>query len=101
MNWTGEHRAFIVETFFKSNESVTARSLDLNPCDFFLWRHLKSKVLNHCSRSIEELKRAIRLKIAAISQEMIHRVMDSFHERLQQYVDNDGKHLTDLIYKTE
>ena len=25
MNWTGEHRAFIVETFIKTNESVTAR----------------------------------------------------------------------------
>ena len=24
MNWTGEHRAFIVETFIKTNESVTA-----------------------------------------------------------------------------
>ena len=24
MNWNGEHRAFIVETFFKQNESITA-----------------------------------------------------------------------------
>ena len=24
MNWTGEHRAFTVETFIKTNESVTA-----------------------------------------------------------------------------
>ena len=24
MNWTGEHRTFIVETFIKTNESVTA-----------------------------------------------------------------------------
>ncbi|XP_036359394.1 uncharacterized protein LOC118763768 [Octopus sinensis] len=24
MNWTGEHRAFIVETFIKTNDSVTA-----------------------------------------------------------------------------
>ena len=24
MNWSSEHRAFIVETYFKNNESVTA-----------------------------------------------------------------------------
>ena len=33
-------------------------------------------------------------------KEMIHRVIDNFHERLQQCVDNDGKHLVDLIFKT-
>ena len=48
----------------------------------------------------ELLKHAICLEIAAILQEMIHRVIDNFHECLQQCVDNDGKHLTDLIFKT-
>jgi len=40
MSWSGEHRGFVVETFFKNNESVIAtqrafRSPDLTPCDFF------------------------------------------------------------------
>ena len=41
MNWTGEHRPFIVETFIKTSESVTAtqRAFHLH---FKLGRHLGS-----------------------------------------------------------
>ena len=49
------------------------RSPDLNPCDYFLWGYLKSKVYTQRPRSVEELKDAIN---------------------------NHGKHLTDLIFKT-
>ena len=31
---------------------------------------------------------------------MTHRVIDNFRERLRQCVDNNGSHLTDLIFKT-
>ena len=30
---------------------------------------------------------------------MIHRVMDNFRGRLRQCVDNNSKHLTDVIFK--
>ena len=49
-----------------------ARSPDLNPCDFFLWGYLKSKVYSNRSQSIEKLKDAIRQEIASIPLEMIH-----------------------------
>ena len=78
-----------------------ARSPDLNPCDFFLWGYLKSKVYSNRPQSIEELKDAIRQEIASIPHEMIHRVIDNFRERLRQCVDNNGSHLTDLIFKTK
>ena len=78
-----------------------ARSPDLNPCDFFLWGYLKSKVYSNRPQSIEELKDAIRQEIASIPHEMIRRVIDNFRERLQQCVDNNGSHLTDLIFKTK
>lgn len=78
-----------------------ARSPDLNPCDFFLWGYLKSKVYMHRPRSTEQLKDAICQEIAAIPHEMIRRVLDNFHKRLRQCVDRSGTHLTDMIFKTK
>ena len=76
------------------------RSPDLNPCDYFLWGYLKSKVYTQRPRSVEELKDAIRHEIAAITPMMINRVIDNFHKRVNLCVNNHGKHLTDLIFKT-
>ena len=69
------------------------RSPDLNLCVFFLWGYLKSKVYSNHPQSIEQLKDVIR-------QEMTRWVIDNFRERLQQCVDDNGSHLTDLIFKT-
>ena len=59
------------------------RSLDLNPCNFFLWEYLKSKAYINCPRSIEQLKDAIRQEITAISHEMTRHVIENFRERLR------------------
>lgn len=76
-----------------------ARSPDLNPCDYFLWGYLKSKVYINRPQSIEQLKRAICQEVAAIPQEMTRRVVENFRERLQKCMDNNGSHLTDVIFK--
>ena len=78
----------------------TACSPDLNPCDFFLWGYLKSKVYSDLPQSIEQLKDAICQEITAIPHEMTRRVIDNFREHFRQCVDNNGSHLTDLIFKT-
>ena len=80
--------------------SCSFQSLDLNPCDFFLWGYLKSKVYINCPCSIKELKNAICQEITAIPHEMTHQVIDYFHEHIQQCVDNNRSHLTGLIFKT-
>ena len=67
---------------------------------FFLWGSLKSKVFSNRPQSIEQLKAAIRQEITAILHEMTRQVIDNFRERLRQCVDNNGSHLTDLIFKT-
>ena len=92
----------ILREMFSSRGDIgwPARSPDLNPCDFFLWGYLMSKVYSNHPQSIEQLKDAIRQEITAIPHEMTHRVIDNFHERLRQCVDNNGSHLTDLIFKT-
>jgi len=75
-----------------------ARSPDLSPCDFFLWGYLKEKVFIR-PRSLEDLKERIRQEIDAIPPEITRTVMKNFRERLQQCVANDGRHMSDKIFK--
>jgi len=76
-----------------------ARSPDLSPCDVFLWGYLKEKG-KHRPRSPEDLKERIQQEIDSIPPELTRRVMKNFRERLQQCVANDGRHMSDLIFKT-
>ena len=76
-----------------------AQSPDLTPCDFFLWGYLKAKVYARRPGTIEQLKEAIRQEVAAIPPAMTRKVMDNFRERLQQCVINNGRHLSDVIFK--
>jgi len=76
-----------------------ARSPDLTPCGFFLWRYLKAKFYARRPGTIEQLKEAIRQEIAAIPPAMTRKVMDNFRELLQNCVINNGRHLSDVIFK--
>ena len=103
MNWTGKHRAFTMETFIKTNESVTATQRAFR-VHFKLGRHDPVPSRNTILVWVNNFranKDAIRQEIASIPHEMIRRVIDNFCERLQQCVDNNGSHLTDLIFKTK
>ena len=77
-----------------------ARSPDLSPCDVFLWGYLKEKFFKHRPRSLEDLKERIQQEIDPIPPELTRRVMKNFRERLQQCVANDGRLMSDLIFKT-
>ena len=77
-----------------------ARSPDLTPCDFFLWGYLKAKVYKHRPQTLQALKDAIREEVEAIRPEMTNRVMENFRERLWQCMANNGRHLSDVIFKT-
>ena len=50
--------------------------------------------------TIEQLKEAIRQEVAAIPPAMIRKAMDNFRERLQECVINNGRHLSDVIFKS-
>ena len=76
------------------------RSPDLNPCDFFLWGYVKSKVYEHRPSTLEHLKAAVAEEINAIPHNMLERVMVNFRERLQNCIDIGGRHLSDTIFKT-
>jgi hypothetical protein len=77
-----------------------ARSSDLTACDYWLWGYLKSKVYVARPANIEEFKQRIRDEIASIPGEMIRKVMHNLRGRLEQCVQNGGRHLSDVIFKT-
>ena len=50
--------------------------------------------------TIEQLKEAIRQEIVAIPPAMTRKVMDNFRERLQDFIINNGRHLSDVNFKS-
>lgn len=77
-----------------------ARSPDLTPCDFFLWGYLKSLVYVDRPQTIDHLKNNIRDATANIPIDMLRRVDENFKKRLNQCMRDEGRHLTDVIFKT-
>jgi len=66
---------------------------------FFLGGCLKSRVYAHKSRTLNDLKEAIRQEIRPIDRQLLARVVDDFKERLENCIQEDGRHLTDIILK--
>jgi len=62
---------------------------------------LKSRVYTHKPRTLSDLKEAIRQEIRPIGRQLLTHVMDDFKkERLENCIQEDGRHLTDIICKT-
>jgi hypothetical protein len=55
----------------RGNTEWSARSPDLNACDFFLWGYLKSKVYEKKPRTMEDLKQNISEELAAVPPTML------------------------------
>jgi len=107
--WLGEHRVFIVEEFIKNGGSPVATELAFRIC-FALGRQEdvpdKKTIYRWVSnfrqtgQTLEALKEAIQQEIAAITPEMILKVMDTYRERLHQCINIQGHHLSDVLFKT-
>ena len=67
---------------------------------FFFGGYLKSRVYTHKPRTLNDLKEAIRQEIRPIDHQLLARVMDDFKKRLENYIQEDGRHLTNIIFKT-
>ncbi|GFX15713.1 transposable element Tcb1 transposase [Trichonephila clavipes] len=59
----------IISRYF--NHTCPPRFPDLAPCDFRLWRFLKSKMYRDQPSSLATLKVAIRRIVSAITEEML------------------------------
>ena len=77
-----------------------ARSPDLTPCDFFLWVFLKSRFYVNRPRTLQDLKTNIQEEIANIAPAMLAGVMTNTRNRFTQCMENGGRHLPDVIFKT-
>ena len=109
MAWLGEHRAFIVEEFLKNGGSpvATQRAFRIH---FALGQQEAfpdKKTIYHwvsnfrqTGQTLEALKEAIRHEFAAITPEMILKVMDNYRESLHQCINIQGRHLSDVLFKT-
>jgi hypothetical protein len=75
---------------FRATASVMKRKLPGLP-DYFLSDYIKSKLYIKKPRNIQELTDSIRLEIANL---------ENFKERLQECIQKEGHHLTDVIFRT-
>ena len=73
-------------------------SPDLNPCDYYLWGYLKSKVWQTSPTNLPELKTAITTAVDTIDSEACSRVMVGFQNRLTAVLVKDGGHFESLYH---
>jgi len=109
MAWLEEHRAFIVKEFIKIGGSpvATQRAFRIR---FALGRretvpdkktiYLWVSNFRQTGQTLEALKEAIRQEVAAITPEKILKVMDNYRERLHQFINIQGRQLSDVLFKT-
>jgi len=64
-----------------------------------LWGYLRSKVYVQKPRTVDNLKVSVREEIATVPQEMLVNVMQNFEERLWTCVRQEGRHLSDIIFR--
>lgn len=73
-------------------------SPDVNPCDYFLWGHIKDRVYRTSPATLEDLKIAITQEVTAIGSEVLKRVIQNFESRVYNLVVSKGKHFENLIH---
>lgn len=77
----------------------TSHSTDLLAADYFLWGYLKSKVYVNQPRVLEVLKTAICEGTAVISTSTLKKVFVNFVKRMENCIEKNERHLTDIIFK--
>jgi len=108
MGWLGEHRVFIVEEFIKNGGSPVGTQCAFSirfalgrreavPENKTIYRWVSN--FRQTGQTLEALKEAIRQEVAAITPEMIPKVMDNYRERLHQFINIQGRHLNDVLFK--
>ena len=95
------HNANRVQKYLKSKfkdrfidkKRWAPRSPDLNPCDFYLWGYLKSRVYNPLPKTLNELKSNIETQIKNITKDELKRVFLNFEKRCDLVIEAKGGHI--------
>ncbi len=72
---------------------------DLTCCDYFPWGFLKSRVYCNKPRTLATLKQNISKEIAKIPCKMLKDVYSNFVKRLENCLEHDSQHLSDIVFK--
>ena len=72
-------------------DSWAPSSPDCNPCDFFLWGYMKSKVYQPLPLTMAALKRKIRIVFNNIPREMVVKAIRNMKKRGALMVDSEGR----------
>ena len=72
-----------------------SRSPDLNPCDFFLWGYLKSRVFNPLPNNLDELKANLVREISNIPNDVLKNIFLNFLKRCDLVIEANGRHIND------
>ena len=62
--------------------------------------YLKGRVYTHKPRNLGELKDAIQQEVLTIDQQLLAWAMDDFKRRIENCIQEDGRHLNDIIFHT-
>jgi len=91
--------AYIYIYIYINRVAQKERMFLISACNFFLWGYLISKVYVRKPRSVDDLKVSISEEIATVPQEMLVNVKQNFEERLRTCVRQEGRHLSDIIFR--
>ena len=72
-------------------------SPDLNPLDFYLWGYLKDKLCGHQFQTLEQLRNRITADIRAIPPDHMLNVVNNFVKRVRKCIDQNGRHVENLL----
>jgi len=73
--------------------------MDISRESFFSLGLPQIKVYVRKPRTVDDLKVSIREEIATVPQEMLVNVMQNFEVRLRTSVRQEGRHLSDIIFR--
>ncbi|GFU36044.1 uncharacterized protein TNCV_4191451 [Trichonephila clavipes] len=80
-----------------ANFVICDRSPDLNPCDFWLWCHLKQLVSCDQRRTLPDLNDSFSRHVLNIYQNTLWSTVEHAILRFQIVAENDGHHVEHLF----
>ncbi|GBL96623.1 hypothetical protein AVEN_207789-1 [Araneus ventricosus] len=73
-------------------------SPDLNPCDFFLWGHMKDLVYRKKPTDLISLKKSITDSFASIKRKTLELVTDKFVTRLRYCITSEDSDFGNFLH---
>ena len=73
-------------------------SLDINPCDFFLWGFLKEKVFQRRPENSAQLRAHIVKLCRTLSEDLCRKVVTNVMVRLQEVVRQNGSYIKHVLH---